>query len=304
MPLPATVPMALTSEPFRGSDSVRAGLLTRRQLDSSVWLRLFRDVYIHRDVELTHLMRCRAIAHLMPAGAAVSGASAAHLLGADIAGANAPVEITVPRELRMPGHPGVVIRYSELRPDDVVPAHGIPTTSGVRTAFDLARRSGLDYGVVAVDALIQSSGITLDAIAAYAAAGRRRWHGGRRLARALALATPGAESPMETRLRLALVLAGLPMPVLQHCVQDRSGIVARLDLAYVEARLGIEYDGECHLDPDVVRRDLRRQNALRARGWTLLRFTADDVLRNTARMVAQVSAASGLPYLGHLKTVI
>jgi hypothetical protein len=126
----------------------------------------------------------------------------------------------------------------------------------------------------------------------------------RRLASVLALAAPGAESPMETRLRLALVRAGLPVPVLQHRVSDRAGaLVARLDLAYVESRLGIEYDGDCHLDPIVVRKDLLRQNALRALGWTLLRFTADDVLRHPARMITQVCAAAGLPYLGHLNGV-
>jgi hypothetical protein len=149
--------------------------------------------------------------------------------------------------------------------------------------------------------LIHVCGITRDAIAEYARDGRGRWHGVRRLAYALALAATGAESLMETRLRLVLVRAGLPMPVLQHRVWDGAGtLVARLDLAYVESRLGIEYDGESHLAPDAVRRDLRRQNALRAVGWTLLRFTADDVLRHPTRTSVQVSAAAGLPYLGHL----
>jgi very-short-patch-repair endonuclease len=98
---------------------------------------------------------------------------------------------------------------------------------------------------------------------------------------------------METRLRLVLTRSGLPMPVLQHRVFDQSGLfVARLDLAYVESRLGVEYDGECHWEPRAVRRDLRRQNALRALGWSLLRFTADDVLRYPIRVVAQVDAAA------------
>ena len=39
------------------------------------------------------------------------------------------------------------------------------------------------------------------------------------------------------------------------------------------------------------RHDAVRLNRLRLLGWTVLRFTADDVLRNPDRMVAQVRAA-------------
>jgi hypothetical protein len=301
MAMPASVPAALTTGPFRGSHGVRRGLLTRRQLESAPWRRLFKDVYVHESVELSHLTRCRAVALILPAGAAVSGTSAAYLLGADIVRPGAPVEVTVRRELRMPGHPGVVTSYSEIAPGDVVFPYRVPATNAVRTAFDLARGRCLEDAVVGVDALIHACGVTIEAITGYASDGRCRWHGVRRLAQVLALAAPGAESPMETRLRLALIRAGLPMPTLQHHVWDRGGaLVAKLDLAYVNQRLGVEYDGECHLDPEVVRKDLRRQNALRALGWTLLRFTADDVLRNPTRMVTQVCAAAGLPYPGHL----
>ena len=97
---------------------------------------------------------------------------------------------------------------------------------------------------------------------------------------------------METRLRLVLARAGLPATAVQHRVRDERGaVVARLDLAYPQAQLGIEYDGDCHWQPDAVRRDLRRQNALGALGWSLLRFTADDVLHHQSRLLAQVRAA-------------
>jgi uncharacterized protein DUF559 len=296
MAMPAAVPGALRDAPFRGSDAVRAGLLRKSQLKGSTWRRLFMDVYVHGSVALTHLARCQAVALILPAGAALSGGSAAYLLGADVLAVDAPVEVTVPPRLRMPRHPGVVTRYAELRPEDVVVRSGLPMTAPVRTAFDLARRRGLEEAVVAVDAMLRACRLQRDAIAAYAGDGRSAWHRVGRLSAVLALVAPGAESPMETRLRLALSRAGLPRPVLQHEVRTRSGaFVARLDLAYVDARLVVEYDGECHLDPDAVRRDLRRQNAPRALGWSLLRFTADDVLRSPARLVAQVEAALAAP---------
>jgi hypothetical protein len=105
----------------------------------------------------------------------------------------------------------------------------------------------------------------------------------------LALAEPAAEAPMETRLHLVLVLAGLPRPVAQHAVHDGAGrFIARLDLAYPANRVGPEYDGDQHRERPVFRRDVARLNALRLCVWTVLRFTADDVLRHPQRLVAQV----------------
>jgi hypothetical protein len=50
---------------------------------------------------------------------------------------------------------------------------------------------------------------------------------------------------------------------------------------------------ETHRDRTTFRCDMARLNALRAAGWTVLRFTADDVLRHPARVVAQVTAVLG-----------
>jgi very-short-patch-repair endonuclease len=93
---------------------------------------------------------------------------------------------------------------------------------------------------------------------------------------------------METRLRLVLVLGGPPAPVVQFEVP---GARARLDLAYARARLGIEYDGDHHRDQRQFRSDTARDNRLRLLGWTVVRFTADDVLRHPERVVAQVRVA-------------
>jgi hypothetical protein len=96
---------------------------------------------------------------------------------------------------------------------------------------------------------------------------------------------------MESRLRLVLVDGGLPRPVTQFEVFDGAGFfVARIDLAYREARVGVEYEGDHHRGRGVFAADLRRINALRALDWTILRFSADDVLRHSGRIVAQVRA--------------
>ena len=66
---------------------------------------------------------------------------------------------------------------------------------------------------------------------------------------------------------------------------------ARVDLAVPELRLAIEHDGRAvHEQPGVFRDDRRRQNALVAAGWTVLRFTAADLRWGAAPAVAQVLA--------------
>jgi very-short-patch-repair endonuclease len=68
-------------------------------------------------------------------------------------------------------------------------------------------------------------------------------------------------------------------------------LVARLDLAYPEHRLGIEYEGDHHRDRYTYQRDLRRINTLNACGWNVLRFAAGDVYRPPRRVVEVARAA-------------
>ena len=103
------------------------------------------------------------------------------------------------------------------------------------------------------------------------------------LAAAVRLADPRAQSPMESRIRLAIVFDGLPTPVLQHPVGP-----FLLDLAYPAVRLAIEYDGEAHRGQERALRDLDRQAYLTAAGWKVLRFTAAQVMRRPGWVAARV----------------
>jgi very-short-patch-repair endonuclease len=288
------VPARLRDAPFRGSAAIRAGLLTRAQLAGQTWRRLFADVYAHADVPVDHFTRCEAAALLLPPGAALAGRSAAHLWQAvDRVSGDQPVEVAVPATVSMRQQPGLRLSRTRFDVDDVTRFGAIPVTTPVRTAFDLGRRPDLTEAVVSVDAFLAKRLVKLADLADYAE-DRAGWPGTRQVRRVLELAVPGAESPMETRLRLLLVLAGLPTPAVQHRV---SGY--RLDLAYPEFRLGIEYDGDHHRERGQFQRDLARLNRLRLLGWTVLRFTADDVLRHPERVVEQVRRALRPDLLGH-----
>ena len=88
---------------------------------------------------------------------------------------------------------------------------------------------------------------------------------------------------MESRIRVAIVFDGLPVPVLQHPVGPFF-----LDLAYPSIRLAIEYDGDAHRGQERARRDLDRQAYLTDAGWKVLRFTAAQVMLRPAWVAARV----------------
>lgn len=219
VPRAARVPRPLAFLPFRGSVAVADGLLSGRMLRGPEWRRLLPDVYVHASAALDHRTSCDAVALILPSGAAIGGASAAYLWGVNLLAHDGPVTVVVPRVARMRPHNGVRIVRSTLPAADVTRFAGLPVTTPLRTAFDLARSARVE-GVVALDALLHRRVVKLDALHTYAGS-HARWPGMPILAEALSLAEPLAESPMETRLRLLLVDAGLPRPVAQHQVSDR-----------------------------------------------------------------------------------
>ena len=97
----------------------------------------------------------------------------------------------------------------------------------------------------------------------------------------LRLIDPRAESPGESWLRLRLIDAGFPHPKPQLDVIDHRGrIIARLDLAYPEINLAMEYDGApYHSHEDDRAHDSSRRDLLTdAYGWRFEPATKDDIL--------------------------
>src|SRR5690349_2371446 len=85
----------LLRQPFRGSLAVKRGLLTPAQLRSGAWRRIFRDVYVDSRTPDTYLLRCEAAALLLPPGAALTGRSAACLMGVPLGEPTDPVYVLV-----------------------------------------------------------------------------------------------------------------------------------------------------------------------------------------------------------------
>ena len=166
-------------------------------------------------------------------------------------------------------------------------------TPRVTTVADVARRGPLIDAVTLLDMALHRRLVSSQSLGCWADANAQR-RGVAYLRRALELAEPAAESPMETRLRFLLVMAGLPRPKVQLTLRDAAGVfIARPDLCYPVHRLAIEYDGKTHKDS--VASDNRRQNRLFETGYRILRFTAGDVLCNPSNVVALVRRAIAKP---------
>lgn len=110
---------------------------------------------------------------------------------------------------------------------------------------------------------------------------------------AIPLARAAVESPKESETRLLLLGAGLPEPQVQYREVDDGRLVARIDLAYPEWKVAIEYEGDGHrTDKQQWRRDIQRQRELEDRGWIVIRLTQADlghpeaVVRRIGRAIA------------------
>ncbi|RBY77110.1 hypothetical protein DQ238_15535 [Geodermatophilus sp. TF02-6] len=275
---------------FRGSEALAAGLLTRAQLRGSAWRRLRHDVYADSRLPVVHELHARAVALVAPPAAVLGGLTAATLWSTrgPFAGPDDPVEVVLPPGVRWNAGAGVVVRTSDTTGAAVTDGT-LRWTDRTRTAVDLVRRGAEDDAVVLLDQLVHRRVAFLDDVrAAVAALPRCR---GSRQARTVAARADGlAESPQETRLRLLVDRAGLPAPVAQYEVRSDGRFVARVDFAYPEQRLAIEYDGAWHGGPGEFTRDRDRLNRLLAAGWRVLFVTASD-MRRPERVVTMIADA-------------
>lgn len=283
MARPRPIPDQLKKGPITVTEAAQAGV-SRSQLRSSLWRRLGPGRYVWSGLADDGTLDLRSLAAGLPSGAAFSHLTAARLHGLDLP-AGRRVDVLAPVEVRCSPRKGVEIRQARLDRRDLARRHGLPVTAPLRTCFDLARSLPLMEAVVATDMALNQRLIGLDELRAYLG-GHAAERGARQVRRVVELAEPLSESAMESRLRMLLVLAGLPRPQAQVSLRQGFQFLGRPDLFYAEARLCIEYDGSVHRDRMAA--DNRRQNRLVGAGYQLLRYTADDVLSHPDRIVSQV----------------
>ncbi|KUI19341.1 hypothetical protein AU193_05250 [Mycobacterium sp. GA-1285] len=257
--------------PFVGSDAVAAGHLTRAHLRSH-YRPLYRGVYVPRRHEVSLRERIVGVSLASPS-AVIAGVAASAMHGAKWVGDDVPLELVAAvRHQR-----GLIVRNETLDEDEITVVAGVRVTTPARTAFDLGRHQPRGRAVARLDALMRARPFAPEDVALLAKR-HRGVRGLRRLRVALPLVDGGAESPMETWLRLLFIDAGLPRPSTQFVVYDEFGrYVRRIDMCWEDFKVGAEYDGEQHL---TSRRqyvlDVQVKRTLQRLDWHVIHVIKED----------------------------
>jgi hypothetical protein len=289
-----------------GYDEIRA-LVGRRE-----WTRLRRGVYIETrralvlraEPRTSHLLDCVAVLVALGPGPVLSHGSAAWLH-----------DLPVPRDL------GGLIRLTDeaqwrtgrgyrVARASVPRSHTgrflrFRATNPARTLVDCAREWAVEDAVIALDAALQTKKVTRSALVG-AVLDARHWVGVGAAARALGLSDGRAESPLETRGRLAMLSAGLPLPELQVELHDERGFIGRVDAWYEDAAVAIEFDGRIkYTQPrdnrtpaQVAWEEKRREDRIRALDVRFVRIVDEDLGAAWRGVADRVRRLRATPFVG------
>ena len=275
-----------TDRPFTLGEAAALGV-GRDELKGRRFRRLHRGVYVRADVVVDLRVRLAALLLVLPGDAVVSHLSAARTWGFE-PGGDASLHASTNTLLRS-RLPDVRLhrRRGRLHPYGV---GGLPVTGPDRTFVDCATLLGLVTLVQLAEHLVHQRRTTVDALVSYCWS--RHLDGVVRARRAVAFVREGVESPMESVLRLMLVFARLPEPLVNAEVRDGDGrFVARVDLLLERWRVVVEYDGRHHeVDRGQWARDRRRREALESLGYRVIVVAAAD-LEAPAQVPWRVHAA-------------
>jgi hypothetical protein len=219
---------------------------------------------------------------------AICLATAAAAYGFDTEGV-ADLHVLNPRGHLLRDSDGLVVHRRDGAP--VTAVSGRPATTPEWTAVEVARSLRRPRALATLDAALRSGTCDRRQLrsAAERQAGRRGVVAVRQL---IPYANPLAESPMESEARLVMLDGGLPSPLLQLEITDRDRRIWRVDFAWPERLVAVEYDGfDWHSRPEDFRRDRRKRAALQEIGWQVISIVADDVRRDGWGMVRRIETA-------------
>ena len=275
--------MILLPGPFRGSEALEQGRLSRHQLRTR-YRPVFPDVYLAKT--LVPSLRQRTIAAYLWSRreGVVTGLAAAAFHGSKWIDHAVDVEMLY-RNPRSPR--GIVVRRESVPESEFRVTRGMALTTPARTGFDLARRGDVGTAVARLDALGRATKLDMTQVSRIAAR-HPGVRGLRQLENVLSLVDTGAQSPKETWLRLVLVQAGLPRPQPQIPVHDGADDLpfAYLDMGWRDWLVAVEYDGDQHRsDRRQYVKDIRRRERLERMGWIVVTVVAEDRARDVVRRV-------------------
>lgn len=276
-----------TGRPFTRQQALAAGI-TDGQLRSRAYRTLHTGIYLAASVEQTALIRAQAATLPFGERAIASHATAARVWGLPIP--TLPDEhVTVLDKAARRRRPGIRCHYA--RRQQVRVLDGVAVSSPAQTFVDLAGLLSLVDLVVVGDHLVRRKLVSLRTLHEFCE-GSAHPHAAAARA-AVAYVRERVDSPMETRLRMLIVLAGLPEPRVNPLVGDDDGLVMRrYDLCWPEIKLIVEYDGRHHVERiEQWTSDVARREAIDDRGWRIIVVLSDDIYKTPGATLARIHRA-------------
>lgn len=285
-----------TSKPFTALQARNAGL-SARTLRGPRFRKLGKGVYVAASAEPTKMQAIEAALLTHPSTAYASHGSAAEVYRLPVPH-DPLVHITVPDPDDRRRRPGVRAHVWSGA-IETTSVHSIRVPYPEQVFVELAAILPLVDLVVAGDALVRRWG-SAEHLVAYCRSSKHD-HAGRAL-EAARYVRDEVDSPMETRVRMLLVLAGFPEPVVNFKVRDEHGhVVMRFDLSFPTVRVVIEYDGRQHADSHAqYDRDIERREEIDGMKWRVVVITAPGVFQDPERTLHRVRSIlreRGLPGL-------
>lgn len=212
------------------------------------------------------------------------------------------IEISVPCARRIRG--ALVHRRARSDNPRSTELDRIPATHIERTIIDLAAVVSSDRAGGALDDALRRGLVSVKRMERVLDALSTRGRKGAGAVRTLLAQRDQLDGLAESRLEASMLQVlrrrRLPLPEAQYRVVEGGRVIARLDFAYPSARIGIETDGyRWHGGRERWARDIRRENRLKLLGWTLLRFSWEDVRERPEVVASQVSAVLEGTHLVH-----
>jgi very-short-patch-repair endonuclease len=281
------MPRLDTRRPFTSAQALAAGI-TQAMLRGPRFTPLFRGVYIAAQKRPSDEIRIHAALLVVPPDAFVSHHSAAKLYSLPVPSSPlVHVSVIATRDRRK--RDGIVTHLAAVQPLRHV--RGVPVSTPTQLFIDLASTLNLLDLVVLGDAIVRKKLATVDEIVAACAA----WEGrhARAARRAAGYVRANVDSPMESRLRMLIVLAGLPEPKVNLELRDQFDLlVYKLDLSYPHLKIAIEYDGQQHRqDLPQWNHDINRGEWLERNQWRVIPVISTGIYRHPDQTIERVLVA-------------
>ena len=274
------------------SQALDAGLTqqqVRHLVRSGAWTRILPGVYLAADAALTWQSWAHIAVLAAGADAVLVGATAAQLRR--WCPASLPITIAIPRHRRLRIRSDAVHVLRLDVPDaDRVTVDGLPTTTRLRTAVDVAHLLPPVQAQPIIDRMLVLDIVDLDELTAAIDSSRRR---GSAQARALMRSAADLAAAESERIARRLFReAGITGWTANHPVQVRGGRTIKVDLALKRYTIAVEVKGWLfHSKSDRAKADDDRITDLQLAGWFVIPVGWLELMTDPAGVVAKVRAA-------------